>query len=503
MKKLVWSMAFILALFAPLWAGGNSQSAASSGPPVVTGMFSTQTMPNANASVLQELNKRTGTDFQITWVTEADYPSRINATIASGNLPDIFMFDTDLGMELVNNGALLQLNDLLTKFGPNILADKKNELNKGLNGNGKIWGIIDSYTSIPVTTAIRKDWTKNVGAQVPTANVSTMKISDFVNLMRLFTKNNPNKNGVADTFGFCFAMAGLDQMIAPIFWAFDVPATGWWLDNGNIRSWLKHPNFLKGMEVLRTMYREGLMDRDFITVPDATTEFQKLWNGTVGAASWWHAGVTNNWISRYVEGLQPNDFYYVNLIADDGTGGGYYSSMPTDYVGITSKCKNPEAAMKLMDYLYTDEGQALAYIGIEGKHYEWTDKADYRFKYLEPYASNIALQRADGGFILANRIRTGLRNALQVKTWTPITTEMLMYSYDHPNKSGVYVYGVPAILPQIGTTLNDIVKELFATLITSEGNITTQYQSYISRWEAAGGKTLEEQATAIYKSENR
>jgi len=211
MKKIVWTMALILVLLAPLWASGSSQSTAPSGPPVVTGLFSTATIPNANASVLSEINARTGIDFQITWVPEADINSRLNAVIASGNLPDIFQFGSALGMELAGHGALLQLDDLLTRYGQHILSDKQNDIRKGLNGQGKIWGIPDSYTSSPVTTAIRKDWTRNVGFPVPSSNISDMKVSDFINLMRAFTNNDPNKNGIADTFGLCFAMVGLDQ----------------------------------------------------------------------------------------------------------------------------------------------------------------------------------------------------------------------------------------------------------------------------------------------------
>ena len=39
---------------------------------------------------------------------------------------------------------------------------------------------------------------------------------------------------------------------------------------------------------------------------------------------------------------------------------------------VSSGCKNPEAALKLLDYLVSEEGSMLRYYGIEGVHYTKT-----------------------------------------------------------------------------------------------------------------------------------
>ena len=498
-KKFLWTVVLATVLFAPIWATGRSQ-AAPSGMPVVTFLLGTANMPNANASIVPEIRARTGIDFQVTFVPEIDYGTRLNALIAAGNLPDIVKAGATMQLELVEHNALLQLDTLLRQYGQHILADRPNGFNYGLNGNGKIWGIPDA-TDFPFSTAIRRDWTRNVGAPVPQGNIVNMKISDFVNLMRAFTNNDPDRNGVADTFGWCFQLGGGGTGMAnPIFWAFDVPAQGWWLENGNIRTWLKHPNFLKGMEVLRTMYQEGLMEREFITIPETIQSFQKLFNGTAGAATWNVAGMTNNWIGRYVDGLQADDFYYAVLTDDDGTGGGFYVAPSSNYVSISANSRNPEAAMRLLDFFHTFEGESLIYLGIEGKHYEWTDRANYKFRYLEPYASNITLQRADGAYSIWQYIRPS--NNIELLTLTPITIEIVKYGLDHLSRTGVFYYGNPAISRDLGGTLTDIMREIFANLILSQGDMTAQYRSLIARWDAAGGRTLEEQATVIYKAEN-
>ena len=49
------------------------------------------------------------------------------------------------------------------------------------------------------------------------------------------------------------------------------------------------------------------------------------------------------------------------------------STLGWDAIGITNNCKNPEAAMKLIDFLVSEEGQYLMLWGIEGKHWDMVD----------------------------------------------------------------------------------------------------------------------------------
>lgn len=467
--------------------------------PVITALIGVDTMPNENASVIAEISAQTGIDFQPIFVNGADYNERLNAMISGANLPDIFYFTAETGMELAQYGAILALDDLLAEYGAHILSDHEGDLDWGLNGGGTVYGIPDT-PGYPMTMAIRRDWMESTGFDVPAESVMQMTMDEFYGLMHAFTYDDPDGNGTQDTFGMCFAINGMG-MIYPIMNAYSVPMNGWFLDDaGKVTTYLKHPNFLKGIEFLRTMYREGLFDVDFLTVPDATAEFNNLWNGTAGAAAWSPAGMTNNWIGRYVEELQADDFIYADLTDNDGSGGGYYLSRASNYTGIAASCKDPEAAMRLLDFFFTEEGEALTYFGIEGKHYQWTDKETYAHEYLGEYTDK-ALQRADGGYVIWQRIRP--RNNIELKSLTPITQDIIAYANEHPAPDGIYYYGVPAIRTELGGTLGDIEKEIFANLIITEGDVQAEYDTLIAKWDKAGGETLEQQATEIYNEENQ
>lgn len=476
----------------------GASASAQETPVTITALLGVDTMPSDNASVIQEIRDRTGIDFQPTFVSNGDYNERLNAMISGGNLPDIFYFNASTGTELIGYQAILPLDDLLAAHGQNILSNREGDLDWGLNGQGVIYAIPD-IPSYPFAMAVRKDWMANLGMEVPEERIVTMTMDEFYEILHAFTYNDPDQDGVQDTFGMCFAMKGLGMMY-PIMNAYNCPMNGYFLDaDGIVRSYIKHEGFLEGIEFMRKLYAEGLFDPDFLTVPDSTAEFNNLWNGTAGAASWGVAGITNNWLGRYVEGIPADNWLYVDLKKDETTGGGYYINYYDHYLGIAASCAHPEAAMDLLNFFYSEEGEELIYFGIEGKHFQWTDKDAMQYEYLGDYKDS-AIQRADGGYVVWQQIRP--LESIEIRTLTSITQEIIAYANAHPAAEGVHFYGVPASASELGSTLNDLISEMIATLIVEEGDVQAKYDEYIAKYNEIGGALYEEQATEIYQAEN-
>ena len=472
--------------------------AADEDPVTVTALIGVDTMPSAEASVIQEIRDRTGIDFQPIFVSSSDYSQRLNGMIGGGNLPDIFYCSAALGMELISYSAIQPLDDLLAEYGQNILANRDGDLDWGINGNGAIYAIPD-IPSYPFAMAVRKDWMANLGMEVPEERVVSMDMDTFYQIMHAFTYDDPDKDGEKDTFGMCFSINGLG-MIYPIMNAYDCPMNGYFLDeNGMVRKYIKHEGFLKGIDFLRKMYQEGLFEPEFLTVPNSTAEFNNLWNGTAGAASWGVAGITNNWLGRYTEGLAADNWLYVDLKESDEVGGGYYVTYYDHYTFIASSCAHPDAAMKLLDFFYSEEGEELIYFGIEGKHFQWTDKENLKYEYLGDYKDS-AIQRADGGYVIWQRIRP--LNSIEIRGLTSITQEIIAYANAHPTKGGVFFYGVPAISAEVNGPINSLINEMISNLIVAKDGVEDLYKEYIAKYDSIGGATLEEQATEIYKAEN-
>jgi hypothetical protein len=64
-----------------------------------------------------------------------------------------------------------------------------------------------------------------------------------------------------------------------------------------------------------------------------------------------------------------------------------------------------------------------------------------------------------------------------------------------------YIYEQPAIETELGTTLNDIQTEAFASLIVTKGDVKKEYQEFVNKYNKSGGEKWVEQATKIYKEQ--
>ena len=132
-------------------------------------------------------------------------------------------------------------------------------------------------------------------------------------------------------------------------------------------------------EFLTTMhqwYEEGLFDNNFAVNDQATINAQML-NGTSGACAGGLAGA----LGKYNQAMAETDPEYLLVAAPFPTlkkgeiaeFGNSQAVVSTKRTAITTSCENPEIAMRVLDYLYSEEGQLLMNFGIEGVSYTMKD----------------------------------------------------------------------------------------------------------------------------------
>jgi putative aldouronate transport system substrate-binding protein len=479
MKKLV----SILTLLTLVMSAHAQQRA------TVTSLHSENTMLVAAPKIVLEAVKRLNIDWKPMVVGSADFTAKRNAMIAARTIPDIFSFGLVDGLNYIDNGLIIQLDALLAKQGADIVANRKEYLKGGLNTGGKTWGI-PQPPGYPMEMCIRTDWLKNLNMAVP------KNTEDFYQVMKAFTRNDPNKNGKDDTLGLTIHMDGYGTFEA-LFAAFGFSNGAPTIVDGVVTTFIKHPKFMDAIKYIRRLYSEGLMEPDFASIPQMKA-WEKLWTGVTGATCWSPIGPLNNWIPRYTEPVKP-EMIAIIINGPDGYRG-VYNRKVGGWYGITSMAKYPEEAMRLVNYFSTPEGDELLYFGIQGVHFQWDDKANGKFHYLPPY-TDLSIQRADGGFLMWSTWRR-INDNTEIRTLTKPSQDSLALAVNNPMLTGATVRK-PAIEADLGTTLTDIEKECIASLIVSKGNLEKEYAAYVSRWEKEGGKTWEKQATEIYKQENK
>lgn len=350
----------------------------------------------------------------------------------------------------------------------------------------------------PQNLCIRADWLQKLGLEMPT------DLDSFYNVLKAFKEKDPDGNGVNDTLPMGASIAGWNNF-TNILGAYNVAAASGglrptWLSDGTVTTSLKNPGFIEACKYLNKLYRDGLLEPDFATIPNMDA-FGKVWNGKVGVFDFQCAGPTNNWMpGRYVEDPAPTfDFGYIK----GSNGVAAQAKLYAQYVPavvVSSSCKEPAAAVRFIDYLMSEEGGNLVYLGVEGKHYEWTDKANNQYKMIPPYDDSTA-NRNDGVFVYSDFIRPrepAERRLFNQQTRDGVAAVEKTCTIDWP-----YIYLPFEAEVMYGGNLRSIEKEVFCQMVSAKNaaDIEQIYTSGIARWESEGGLDWEKEATATYNSQ--
>lgn len=76
----------------------------------------------ADVASTREIKEKTGVNLEIITAPGSDYSTKMTALYASNDMPDIFMAFSMTKREMVEDGALLCLTDLIEEYAPNIKA---------------------------------------------------------------------------------------------------------------------------------------------------------------------------------------------------------------------------------------------------------------------------------------------------------------------------------------------------------------------------------------------
>lgn len=464
--------------------------------PTITMIYSGDNNPPDDNDIIVELRNRLGVNLQITYVSSGDYATKINTMMASDTLPDIFMniSGQDL-LDLVAAGKILNWEPYLAEYGKNILAKVDVEdMRKAPANKDGLFAAINYGGAYHQTLSVRKDWLQAVGMEVPTT------LEEYYDLMVAFTKNDPDGNGQDDTFGMGFMMNA--NAFKGIFAAYDIPFGSWGqaiqLEDGTVTTVMKHPKFLEAMTYINKLYQEGLIDPDFVNLTNMQM-FEQLWNNKVGVLGWEAVGPTNNWYpGRYTFEVDPEPANEFDFIMLNGKGGEKkYPDYNSAKWVINAKCANPELALKVIDYMwYSEEGDELCYLGVEGKHFEWVDKANGKYQRLGIYTDD-TVQRAAGcwvykGLFHPTNCEVRVMNALTQKSLADTSAAAIEWPY---------IMGVLETRTEYGADLDALVQECFANMVVAKDGLEGMLAEYITRWEDEGGLDYEEEATAAYAAQ--
>lgn len=454
--------------------------------------------PDENNIVIEELEKQTGTNISIIYVPHADYDMKLNAMIAADDAPDIFWCSkvSDIA-DYKAAGLLADVSGVLEAVAPNVMEETKDVIYECSVNKDGIYMVPNTSMDFGVNVNIRKDWLDKLGLEMPT------DLDSFAKVMHAFTYDDPDGNGIDDTFGYSFSlstMVGAGRTGQNLFGAFGIakghPVE---LEDGTITTWVKHPRFLEALTYLKGLVDDGVCEPDYISIPNVNM-FEKLWMGKSGCIEWECVGPTNNWMpGRYVEDPLP-EFAFATLKGPYGDYGNSacYANLTKGWL-FSAKCENLEGAARIANYCMSEEGSNLLVLGVEDVMYKWVDKEAGIIEYIPPY-NDSATHRAAGGYDYITLFRP-LNNA-EVRTLNTQTREGVEEAWgqviDWP-----YILEPSQVSTDYGADMDQVINEMFAELlVTDNDKLQEVYDSYIKEWESVGGSDWEAEVTELWKAQN-
>ncbi|MFI7062690.1 ABC transporter substrate-binding protein [Kribbella sp. NPDC050124] len=459
--------------------------------------------------------------------------------LASGDYPDLFFlipwvdaFTQAEVLKLGQQGVAVPLEDLIKENAPNIqkaLDSNKTYKEMSTAPDGHIYALpqwADCYhCTYPDKLWINGAWLKKLGLQVPKTTEDLRKV------LTAFKTQDPNGNGKADEIPMTTDVQD-SSLIAYLMNAFAYDPVGAnngvrslvTLDGDKVVTPVTSAAWKEGLKYINSLYKEGLIDQAAFTQNAQALQAQGNNPKAVVLGS-----VPVLWPGIFVQldSKDGRDKQYDAVPPLTGPEGKSYTGLnyptSTGYTFMLTNKASKEAqvaAIKMLDWIYTDEGQMITNMGPE--NVGWTkpgpgdialdDKVKPMYKPKQDAPKNI-----NWGALGQYNNTLAYRNAQVVPAdiYTGAGLERRLFQatklYEgHEDKAQWFpqtsVWPDPSLsgeLATLQTNLNSYVNQNQLAFITGSKNIDAEWDAYVKGLDSTGMTRylqIQQEAYDKYKS---
>lgn len=304
---------------------------------------------------------------------------KLNLLLSSNDEVDVFQGSWT---DYASKGAIIPLNELLDKYGPNIKkAWPKESWEMMTDKEGKIWGIPRLTLTAAYPIYLRKEWMQKLGLQAPKT------IDDLEAILKAFKEKDPDGNGKDDTITMSTNLEGLTMSLAA---GFVEGGYGDWLDPADkkVKPVELAPGYKDFVAKMADWYQKGYIYKESFAKHDA---LELLKTNRVGTAARWYSHTTLQ-LPKVQTSMPEMDFTPVPSLT--GPKGKTQTINPAGTGGtlISKKAKNPEAAIKFINWIYQDiENYTITRYGMKDKDWKWIEpKKIYELSKDRKYAGEFS-----------------------------------------------------------------------------------------------------------------
>lgn len=318
-----------------------------------------------NNPVTQTIESNTNTIIKGSILPSGDEgTNRMNLLFASGDIPDINRLSGFTYQQY--SDFFLDIGPILDEHGQNLRKAVPQELWDLVKWQGKEIAIPYQNDAGKIVHNIRQDWLDNLGLSMPTT------LDEFSEVLRQFRNNDPDGNGKKDTYGLG-STGGHINALMMIYGAYGVATEnlGYYVDDNTIAPTAISPEYKEALQYISKLWAEDVIDPELFIIK-SDQGIQKIVNSQIGTfAGWWTTVPSTLMNGQKMGEVNPDAKFnpIVPVTGPSGKSGMTSRGTMAGTVNIGATTDNAVEAIKMLDYLATDEGWSLAYWGQKDVHY--------------------------------------------------------------------------------------------------------------------------------------
>ena len=462
------------------------------------------------------------------WVaSSSDFDEKMNLCIGSGTIPELMNVNATQYRALLKYDMIQPLDQYFDDYASDALkgyVESGGEELKKCISNDK--GEMMAIPALNITAGginemwIRQDWLDNLGLEVPRT------WDELAAVAEAFVTQDPDGNGEADTIGILGpgntdhmnAIGGNQFGLDPLFSSFQSYPQYWLQDeDGTVKYGSIQPETRTALEKIQKLYTDKLIDTEMLVRNNCQ---EAILSGKVGIffGPWW-IGYT---VSDATLAGEADWRAYFTPLSEDGK---YYTHMPdptSTYVVVSKSCKNPEAAIKIINYLIA-YGKDWVADGTSAKLevsqfyplwnvYENADEIEVSTETLEKYlAGEITMDDVD--FSQHKLLKNDMEVVTELKKepyddfsldkWNldsdlakinlPRLVSLLVGGNPLVNDKYIPVYnaysGQTETMQAKWANLKKMEEETFAKIIMGKADIS-EFDTFVENWKNQGGDQI-------------
>lgn len=335
----------------------------------------------------QGMEQQTNIKFDFISVPSTAGEERRQLAFASNELPDLlFMWGlkpTD-EMKYGSQGMIIPLEELIDEYAPTIkkLLEDNPAIRRSITTpEGHIYAlpqVADHPRDRFYRLFVNGEWLDQLGiSQLPSTT------EELYQLLKDFKEKDPNGNGIADEI----PLTGRDKLgyLRPVLLSYFGHLSNFVeVVDEKARYVPLEEGFKDYLAFMQKLYKEKLLDNEIFSqnLAQMTAKGEKGLYGVMANSMPVFGGKEKQVLPDQI----LNNPQMPPLVHTSGTEPVVpeKATIRTGAFAISSTNPHPEATIRWLDFLYSEEGYKLAQYGIEGVSYKWSDSDPRYVEYLVP-----------------------------------------------------------------------------------------------------------------------